>query len=178
MTLRSPRVVLGAAVVAIALVALAVTLKEEPPHTTIIETSGTFDTSNLAHLAGYADNIFVGTVQTIEGVDDGHTQYRVAVEETVKGDLSGDVVVSQLGYVTDNETHMTEDQPLLVVGDSYLLVTNPDTVGRDWQSLVTGATSAVTVEDDNRKGVIERYRGATARQVYPPGLPPKAEPQE
>lgn len=186
MTLRSPRVMLGtAAAIAIALVALFFTLREAPPQTSIIESGGTFDVTNLPYLAGYADNIFVANVQAIEGVEDDHTQYRVAVEETVKGDLEGEVVVSQLGYMTGNETHVIEDQPLLVVGDSYLLVTRAYTSGddgqgfiNDWQGLIVGSTSAVSVEGQNRNGVIERYRGATARQVYPPGLPPKSEPQE
>lgn len=143
-----------------------------------IETSSTFDVSNLPRLAGYADDIFVAEVQTVEGVEDNHTQYRVAVEETIKGDLQGEVVVSQLGYITDNVVHVTEDQPLLLVGGDYLLVTNPDTTGTGWQTLITGPASAVPLEGANRNGIIERYRGATARQVYPPGLPPKSSPEE
>lgn len=176
MALRFPRVVVAAAVAGIALVVLASALREEPAHTSIIGTSSTFDVENLPHLAGYADNIFVAHVEAIEGVQDAHTQYRVSVEETVKGDLAGDVVVSQLGYVDENVTHVSEGQPLLNVGGTYLLVTNPDTTGTDWQSLIAGPASAVSVDDDNRRGVIERYRGATARQVYPPGLPPKKKP--
>lgn len=176
MTLRSSRVVAAAAVAGIALVLLALAVREEPTRTSIIRTSGTFDVENLPHLAGYADNIFVGHVEAIEGVQGAHTQYRVSVEETVKGGLAGDVVVSQLGYVEENVSHVTEGQQLLDVGRTYLLVTNPDTTGTDWQTLIGGAASAVSVDDDNRRGVIERYRGATARQVYPPGLPPKKKP--
>jgi hypothetical protein len=178
MTLRSTRVVVAAIVAVIALASLGLAVREEPGHTSTIDVSSTFDVRNLPHLAGYADNIFVASVEAIESVEDEHTQYRVSVEETVKGDLDGDIVVSQLGYVDDNVTHVTEGQPLLQVGSTYLLVTNLDTTGTDWQSLIVGPTAAVSVDDDNRRGVVERYRGATARQVYPPGLPPKEKPQE
>lgn len=178
MTLRSSRVVVAAVVAVIALVSLGFAVGEEPARTVTIDTSGTFDVGNLPHLAGYADNIFVAKVETIESVEDEHTQYRVSVEENVKGDLEGDVVVSQLGYVDDNVTHVTEGQPLLQVGSTYLLVTNLDTTGTGWQTLIVGPTAAVSIDDDNRRGVIERYRGATARQVYPPGLPPKEKPQD
>lgn len=177
MTLQSPRVrlVVGAVVAAV-LVIIFVTVREGPPRKEIIETSYIFDVTNLRHLAGYADNVFVGEVQAIVGVEDGHTQYQVTVENTVKGQLEGEVIVSQLGYVAGNETHVTEDQPLLVTGESYLLVTNPmnpDPTGKDWQDLISGPMTAIPIRSGSRAATIERYRGAVANQMYPPGLPPK-----
>jgi hypothetical protein len=174
MTFPSSRVrLVVAAVAAAALVIVFVTVREAPPRKIIIETSSTFDVTNLRHLAGYADNVFVGEVRAIVGVEDDHTQYQVTVEDTVKGQLEGEVIVSQLGYVTGNETHVTEDQPLLVMGESYLLVTNPNTSGKDWQDLISGPMTAIPIRSGSRAATIERYRDAVANQMYPPGLPPK-----
>jgi hypothetical protein len=97
------------------------------------------------------------------------------VLEPIKGRLEGTVTVSQLGYVDGSETHVTEDQPLLIPGQEYILATNPDVAHDGWHTLIAGPTAAATTNEANRGEVVAEYRRAVRNQVYPPGQPPKEE---
>lgn len=147
--------------------------RDETSRTSEIETSFAFDVTNLRYLMGYADNVFVGEVQSVVGKQDAHTQYEVQVQDSLKGQLEGDVVVSQLGTATDGETQVTEDQPLLRVGQTYLLVTSWD-ANNNWQTLIAGPKASVPINDQKgADSVKKRYRDAIERQQYPPGVQPK-----
>jgi hypothetical protein len=143
------------------------------PRTIYIESSYGFDVSDKRQLAGYSEDVFLGRVVEAVGSEDSHTQYSVEVLEPIKGRLEGTVTVSQLGYVDGVETHEAEDQPLLVPGQQYVLVTNPDIDREGWHTLIAGPASAATTNETNRGEVVSEYRRAVRNQFYPPGQPPK-----
>lgn len=145
------------------------------PKTFYIETSYGFDVSDKRQLAGYSEDVFLGRVIERLGSEDHHTQYSVEVIEPIKGRLEGEVVVSQLGYVDGVETHVAEDQPLLVPGQEYVLVTNPDVAHEGWHTLIAGPAAAATTNETNRGEIVSEYRRAVRNQFYPPGQPPKDE---
>lgn len=87
-----------------------------------------FDVSDQRALAGWADAIFVGTVEqylSTETPDNGgapESQYRVSVLETLKGVLPKTLVVNQLGGVAENgDIVVVDDDTKLEAGKTYLL---------------------------------------------------------
>ncbi|MEU0844141.1 hypothetical protein ABZ370_32340 [Streptomyces sp. NPDC005962] len=87
------------------------------------------DTPGLA--AGWADDVFVGKVTAREGVrrTDGErllwTTYRVEVQSTLKGEVSGDVRVAQEGGDDPLRRRrvVVGEAPALLTGRTYLLAT-------------------------------------------------------
>ena len=166
-------VVAVAAVAALALAASGGSAPDEGPHKHVrtIETSYAFDLTNLRELTGYADNVFVGRVVARAGSTQLRTQSVVEVVETLEGDLSGRVVVDQLGYETAREIHVAEGQSLLRPGATYLIVSNDAIDGSGWQTLMGGPASLVRVDASNRAGVERTYRRALARATWPASVP-------
>ncbi len=140
-----------------------------------IESSYAFDVTNLPYLAGYADNVFLARVVAVDGVQEPHTVYRVQVDDVLKGSLSGEVAVAQLGNRSGNDVWVEEEQPLLEVGSRYLLVTNPR-IGSDVEVVLGGPAASVNLDHASQTGtsdLLDDYRQAIKADVYPPGVPPK-----
>lgn len=128
-----------------------------------IKTSYAFDVTNTGELLEYADDAFIGEVLGVEATEESRstTVWRVRVTERVKGNLSGTVLVRQLGYVDkDSRTHVAENQPLLVPGSRQLLVTtHGDAEGV--LTLVAGPRSSVAVKTSSDQArVLAEYRAA------------------
>ena len=114
-------------------------------------------------LAGYADYVFFGRVERRRGQVDGpipRTQFQVTVLETLKGSVSGSVVVSQDGG-TDRfciKSRMADDPYLMEPGKSYLLFTR-FRPSEDWHSVVSGfgkyELAAPEVADQLRERFVE-----------------------
>lgn len=149
-----PKAIAGAVVGIVAAVVLVISLSDEPQgQTYVIESSHTFDVTNPRYVAGYADAVVLGTVVDVVEtlVGQSRTLYAVQVQESLKGGISGSIVVGQLGYIDGGDRHVPGDQPLLQEGHTYLLAVN-------------------------RAALVRRWTEAVAKQQYPPGLPPKLEP--
>lgn len=149
--------------------------REDPAETFPIESSYAFDVTNLAHLAGYADNVFVGRVIAVDDVQAPQTVYSVEVRNALKGRLSGVIAVAQLGYRDGNDVWVEEEQPLLVVGGQYLLVTN-QRIGSDVEVVLGGPAASVNLDNEAEgrgTDVLGTYRNAVEAAVYPPGVPSK-----
>lgn len=121
---------------------------------TIIEASWAFDLFDQKKLAGASDAIFVGSV--IEQIGDEsrlealpETQFRVQVIQTLKGEVPGEVTVSQQGGL-DRETGKTvllEGDPIVLVGKSYIFSTGFDS-SRGWYT-ATPMTGHVELSDSD-----------------------------
>lgn len=102
---------------------------EAPPQQVIhVDPLSAFDITDQKALAGWADAIFVGTVDqylSTETPSSGGTpesQYQVSVLETLKGDLPKTVVVNQVGGVAENgDIVVVDDDTKLEAGKTYLL---------------------------------------------------------
>lgn len=130
-----------------------------------------FDVSNKRYMAGYSDAILVGEVETIEEVVPPFTRYRVSVVETLKGELPASVVVKQHGFASGNDLEVLEDQPLLQVGQTYVLMTNPALDGETSDlTLLAAPLATIHTTDSNRDEIVRDIRDAIRNQEYPPGL--------
>lgn len=143
-----------------------------PPQTHTIRPSYAFDVTSPELLAGYSDAIALVTVEDggepVTVGKDVYTDYRVTVQRALKGDLSGTVEVRQTGGKDGEDVFVLEDQPLLVQGQSYVLVlgVEPD---RDELTIVAGPISARPLPSGQarRNEVLQAWRNAVGRQQQP-----------
>ena len=177
------------AVVAIgAVVATTLSLNQTlPDDASIAHGAYAFDVSDREKLSAFASDIFVGRVVKRVGAEGiplsgpgnafiPHTQFRFDIQETLKGEASGTVVIDQPGG-TDHtcQLELMEGVPLLTMGQTALLVTrhNPaddryrivdnhygierlhtakerkDAVGRFKRAVAQGPTGPVSAEQLN-----------------------------
>lgn len=124
-----------------------------------------------------ADNVFVGRVVEQVGyklllpspqgrIVTPHGQFLVKIEENIKGDLSGMVVVNQSGryYSTDLVPliEVQKEDQLLIVGKTYLFVTQMN-AEHNWHDIVRDEVISgyahILIEDDlHRKQLIEAFK--------------------
>ncbi len=144
--------------------------QETNPPATVIEASFMFDVENLNYLAGYSDAVFTGTVERIVATqpEQDRTLYEVSVDKTYVGRVGQRVVVSQLGYKTQEETVTVEHQPQRVVGQSDLLAGGRADHGF---SVVGGPEAAVVLTDANRAEIDRKWVAAAKNRQYPPDVP-------
>ena len=114
------------------------------------------DISDDRKLVGLSDAVFFGQVRSKNASADGadvkvpSTKFTVTVLETLKGSLSGDVVVNQQGGVLPDGTEfrMMGDPTLLSAGKSYLFVTLHD-ASRGYHTLVPKYGNLLLEVEDN-----------------------------
>ena len=127
------------------------------------------DFSDDRKLAGFADDIFFGRVDRRLGQVDGpvpRTQFRVTVLETLKGSLSGPIVVSQEGG-TDRlciKFRMADDPHLIESGKTYLLFTKRWD-SRGWHSVLSGYGKYEVAESGDADRFRERFTGAIRNEI-------------
>ncbi|MDQ3715604.1 MAG: hypothetical protein M3381_06185 [Actinomycetota bacterium] len=92
-------------------------------NTYTIQSGYAFDVTNPNYIAGYADDVVIATVVDVVETQEGQHQtlYAVQVDQSLKGNARGQVVVGQMGYVDGNDRHILDDQPMLHEGHTYLL---------------------------------------------------------
>lgn len=143
-----------------------------PPQTRTIRPSYAFDVTDPELLAGYSDVVALVTVtdggESVTVGEEVYTDYRVTIQQALKGDVSGVVEVRQTGGKNGEDTFVLEDQPLLVQGQSYVLVlgAEPD---RTEMTVVAGPISAKPLPpgQTKRNNVLQAWRSAVARQRNP-----------
>jgi len=129
-----------------------------------IDTSYSFDVTNMTALMNYADAaVFVTIHEPVKTVlQESATYWRATVRQAPVGSASGEVVVRQLGYVDkDGRKHQMHDQPILRSGQDYLLVVTRD---GDHMTLVAGPKSAVPVEPATDQAKLARSYQEAARR--------------
>ena len=141
--------------------------------------AGSFQEEDIRKVVGVSTHIFAGRVVAVVGnegipttgpgnVSIPRTQFSVEVLENIKGELSGTVIVDQIGGAgSDSIIVDLEGDSLLQVGKTYLLATEygPDD---NWYGIVAQGYGNVLVEDATaRTRDVERFRAAIAHQILP-----------
>lgn len=145
------------------------------------EVDYTFDVEDERKLVGFATDVFFGRVveqvgskgipTSVPGETVKQTQFSVAVEESIKGKLSGTVTVNQDGGAvedghTDHEhLELVEGDPLLVPGQEYLFVTRHDPE-KGWHTIAAQPYGDVKVKDGaNKKALKDKFEKAKKEQI-------------
>jgi hypothetical protein len=133
------------------------------------EVSFVTDFRDARKLAGFVDNIFVGKVVTQTGTQVGssllpETTFQVEILRSVKGSLSGTVLVTQQGGFNPEERAiiLVEEDALLEPGKTYLLATKADgklhvTVPKYGKLAITSASEEAAL--------VRQYEQATREQI-------------
>ncbi len=147
----------------------------EPPAPKVVQvTSDTaFDPSDHEAVAGWADAIFVGTVERYlhtEAPASGtpETQFQVSVDTELKGDLPAKVVVNQFGGRARNEIIVVDGMPLISAGKTYLFIARYY-AEKKWLTIANGLgatelTSQNRVNGQPEPDAVKRMRDAIAHQ--------------
>jgi hypothetical protein len=140
------------------------------------------DISDDKKLVGLGDDVFFGQVKSQRASSNADakvpsTQFTVAVLETLKGSLSGDVVVNQQGGTLPDgsDFRMMGDPTLLSAGKSYLFVTLQEpsdgyhTVVPQYGNLVLGvdddASRQTVLDSEDANRLRTRFKEAVANQI-------------
>ncbi|WP_433661037.1 hypothetical protein ACQPW1_01825 [Nocardia sp. CA-128927] len=108
-----------------------------------VETDLAVDPADREAVAGWADAIFVGTVEEnlhteASGNALPETQFRVSVANELKGDLPAKVVVNQFGGLNHRgEIVVVNNAPLIGPGKTYLFITRYY-AEKKWLTIATG----------------------------------------
>ena len=120
-------------------------------------------------LAGFSDDVFFGRIERRLGQVSGpvpRTQFQVTVLETLKGSVSGSVVVSQEGGTGRFciKSRMADDPYLMESGKSYLLFTKlwPS---RGWHSIVSGYGKYELVAAEDAERFRDRFTEAIQNEI-------------
>ncbi|MGC0367695.1 hypothetical protein ABH922_005747 [Rhodococcus sp. 27YEA15] len=139
--------------------------------TVSVEASWAYDIEDQTLVAGASDSIFVGTVlekldSTSRMADLPETQYTVHVNSVLKGDVSGDITISQQGGIDaeKNTLLLLENDPLVEAGSAYLFTAVLDPkVG--WYTI-----TPVTGHQDIPVDTASQLEGAGRGRAAPPEL--------
>jgi hypothetical protein len=165
-----PRTLLVAALVAVLLLGGWVGyLVLRPSDRYQIAPSYAFDVSDRRQVAGFADQVFVGTVADKAGVDRSNgpptTNWTVEVEQVLKGTVAGSVRVRQTGTSRSVGDGVT---PLSVGGTFLIAATDSD--GR--LISVGGPSAPARIESAaDRSRLVAQWEKAIAEQRWPNNLP-------
>ncbi|MFI6043309.1 hypothetical protein ACIA8C_16865 [Nocardia sp. NPDC051321] len=148
----------------------------EPPAPKVVQVTSdaAFDPGDPKAVAGWADAIFVGTVEKYlhtEAPASGtpETQFQVSVVTELKGDLPTKVVVNQIGGIARNHDLIVVDgMPLISAGKSYLFIARYY-AEKKWLTIANGlgATELTGPNRANREAepdAVKRMRDAIAHQ--------------
>ena len=120
-------------------------------------------------LAGFSDDIFFGWVESRLGQVLGpipRTQFQVTVLETLKGSVSGAVVVSQEGGTERFciKSRMADASHLMEPGRSYLLFTRRWS-SRGWHSVLSGYGRYELAAPEDADRLRERFTEAIENEI-------------
>ncbi|HEV2757215.1 MAG TPA: hypothetical protein VG318_15725 [Actinomycetota bacterium] len=145
------------------------------PRIVEIHTSYGFDLTDAESVFGYAH--FVATAEVTEelGKVGDSTHFKVSPVEEMKGELPDSVTVAQIGFELDGDVYQMEDQPLLEVGETYVLaLTAPyEDAASEVLTVLGGPVSAAAV-DVADEAALEGLRTAAEHRKWPSDLPRQA----
>jgi len=176
------RALLALAAVIVGFVVYAVLASEasDPAATGVInlEVNYAFEPTDEEQLVGFATNVFVGRVVEKVGAEGAplsgpggevvpRTQFSVAVLKNIKGDLGGEVTVSQTGGYDSAEDRKVrvEGDPMLEPGQQRLFVTSYDE-REGWYAIAAQPYGDVRIEDERqRTNLVEKFERARQAQI-------------
>lgn len=135
------------------------------------------DLSDKKKLAGYATNIFAGTVRAVEPSAEKYgtpwTSASVEVVISIKGHNTGTIQVLQQGGTRQTGTVvLVGDDTLLTAGSSYILSTLSNGPGEQtlipvWgnRPISNSDVEAIKNSGDTQSGVIAQFRDAVLNQI-------------
>ena len=141
-----------------------------PVRTNYVHAMWAFDVDNTEECVKEAENVFIGKVLKKVGNEKRdsmpETQFKVHVEESIKGSLQGNVIVNQwAGYdVITKSIVLFEGDTLIEEGETYLFTTKAKSElnkGKPWQywQNVTPIGGKIQVEDEeHKKELVEKYK--------------------
>ncbi|MBT2662634.1 hypothetical protein [Bacillus sp. ISL-45] len=146
-------------------------LSDQPPENPVIQTvqtSHAFDVTDPQRLVGWADNVFVGKVTKMSGTSEERgmleTQFKVEVAETIKGELQGEVTVSQQGGYEGKNLILVENDQLLKEGESYLFISRKNEE-HDWHTVVPVYGDILINGEEHQEELITKYEKAYQEQI-------------
>lgn len=144
-----------------------------------VHASYVFEAQEDPRLVGFSENVFVGTVIRNTGstanayIPQG--QFEVQVKESIKGNLSGNVIVNQWGGydAADQTTYLVEGDPLLKPGETAVFVTGArpgsavqDIVAQPYGHVIVGnpgeSDEAIRTEEEQ---AVSRFEVAESQQI-------------
>ena len=178
---RISSLLLALAVVGLGFVLYAV-LVERPTGTdgdvVNVEVDYAIEPTDERQLVGSATNVFVGRVIGKVGAEGAplsgpgervvpRTQFSVVVLENIKGDLGGEVTVSQTGGYDKSVGRevLIEGDPILKPDQELLFATsyNPE---EGWYTIAAQPFGTVPIEDERRRtDLVERFEKAREQQI-------------
>ncbi len=143
-----------------------------------VEVDYAFEPTDERQLVGFATNVFVGRVvgkvgaegAPVSGPQDNvipRTQFSVAVLNNVKGNLSGNVSVSQTGGYDKSVGREVriEGDPLLKPGQVLLFATSYNRE-EGWYTVAAQPFGTVPIEDERQKtNLVEKFKQAREHQI-------------
>jgi hypothetical protein len=145
--------------------------QEREPSTRVIHVTSAVDVSDPEVLVGFADNVFIGKVESQKGTkkinsETPETQFQVKVKKNIKGELSGTVVVNQQGgFDTEqNQMILVEGDTMVKPDKTYLFVTRYNKE-HDFHTLVPEYGDLLISNEDEEVKLTEKFKAAHKNQV-------------
>ena len=184
MTAGWARILLALAALAVGFAAYALLTREAPELRQTdagaidVEVNYAFEPADERELVGFATHVFVGRVVEKVGKEGAplsgpgnqavpRTQFSVAVSRNIKGDLSGEVTVSQSGGYDRAEARAVrvEGDPLLQPGQRRLFATVYDE-GEGWYAIAAQPFGDLRIEGDaEQTELVQRFERAREDQM-------------
>lgn len=177
------RILLALAAVAVGFAAYALLAREAPETGAAggaidMQVNYAIEPTDERELVGFATHVFVGRVVEKVGSEGAplsgpggeivpRTQFSVAVLKNIKGDLSGEVTVSQTGGydLAEGRLVRVEGDPLLKPGQQRLFATTYDE-GEGWYAIAAQPFGDVPIRGKGqREELVQRFAKAREAQV-------------
>lgn len=146
-------------------------VKENGSETITFHTTSAVDLSDRKKLVGWADNVFVGKIQSKIGTKKilenlPETQFSVDVIKNIKGNLDEEVVVNQQGgYDKEtNKTYTLHNDKFLQEGKVYLFVTKYNKE-YGFHTVVPVKGHLVANDKQQRQNLINQFVQAKKNQI-------------
>lgn len=159
-----------AAIIALGIAGLGL-ISDYPPENPVIQTIQTsyaFDVTDPQRLVGWADNVFIGKVVEMSGTSDEYgmleTQFKVKVAESIKGDLSGEVIVNQQGGYEGGNLILVENDQLLEEGESYLFLSRKNEK-QNWHTVVSVYGDILINSEAHKEELLSKYKKAYQEEI-------------
>lgn len=136
-----------------------------------IETSGAFDIGDPQNVFGYAPFVVVGEVKSNLGYEKDTTTFSFSVQENLKGLVPSEIVVEQIGIDDGTTIYEMREQPLMTVGETYVLaLTAPGgRIESRRLTVMAGSVSGQPVSIDDSQ-TMRQLRTAAQSRVWPESL--------
>jgi len=126
------------------------------------------DPSDDSKLVGWAENVFIGKVNSQTGnktrIGTPETQFSVEVLDNIKGKLDGTITVNQQGGIEQGKLYLFENDKMLEVGKTYLFITRYSKE-ENWHTLVPSYGDILIQDEMQKKSLMDRFINAHRTQI-------------